>query len=296
MGINIVLDPIFIFGLAGVPRMGVFGAAVATVIARIIAAIWLLHLLYKGRLRLKPKLRDFKLKWESSKFILRIGLPSSAGMSAIALGFVIIQGILARLPDYELAIATYGVANRIVNILFVVVNGLASSVSIMLGQALGADMTKRATKIAQTGIFFMFYLLLASAAVIYVFRYPIIAFFVPNNPDIIQSGGVFLSIVLLGIPYFGIFRIINSLLNGSGHTMQSFILGVVRLWFIRIPLAAYFALSFGMNMGMVGVWFAMAISNMVSAGVGAIFYFKGDWKKKIIKKPKSEIPPKISPQ
>ena len=63
---------------------------------------------------------------------------------------------------------------------------------------------------------------------------------------------------------------------------------------MRIPLAAYLALPFGLNAGMVGVWLAMAISNMVSAGVGAIFYFKGDWKKKIIKRPKSEIPAKIS--
>ncbi|AGB04922.1 putative efflux protein, MATE family [Aciduliprofundum sp. MAR08-339] len=285
--INIILDPILIFGLLGFPRMGVFGAATATVIARMIAAAWLLYLLFKGRLRLKPKLRDFLPKWESVKFILRIGLPSSFSMSAMALGFVIIQSILAHLPNYDVAIATYGVANRIVNMMFVVVNGLASSVSIMLGQALGADLTSRAKKIAQTGIFFMFYLLLIASGIIYVFREPIIAFFVPNNPDIIKSAGVFLSIVLIGIPYFGIFRIVSSILTGSGHTFQSFVLSVSRLWGIRIPLAAYFALSIGVGMGMVGVWFAMAISNMVSAGIGAIFYFKGDWLKKIIKKPKS---------
>ncbi len=279
--INIILDPLLIFGLLGFPRMGVFGAATATVIARMIAAVWLLSLLFRGKLRLKPKLRDLVPKWESVRFILRIGLPSSASMSAMALGFVIIQGILAHLPNYELAIATYGVANRIVNMMFVVVNGLASSVSIMLGQALGADLIDRAKKIAQTGLFFMFYLLLIASAIIYLLREPIIAFFVPNNPDIIKSAGVFLSIVLIGIPYFGIFRIVSSILTGSGHTGQSFVLSVTRLWGIRIPLAAYMALFIGM--GMVGVWFAMVISNMVSAGVGAVFYLKGDWKKKIIK-------------
>lgn len=288
--INIILDPILIFGLIGFPRMGVFGAATATVIARIIAAGWFLYLLLRGRLRLKPKFRDFLPRWESVKFILRVGLPSSFSMSAMALGFVIIQSILTHLPDYNLAVATYGVANRIVNMMFVVVNGLASSVSIMLGQALGADLIDRAKKIARTGIFFMFYLLLIASSIIYIFREPIIAFFVPNNPDIIKSAGVFLSIVLIGIPYFGIFRIINSILTGSGHTGQSFIISVFRLWGIRIPLAAYFALPIGVGMGMVGVWFAMAISNMVSAGIGVIFYLKGDWQKKIIKKPKSKTP------
>jgi len=293
VGINMILDPLLIFGLVGLPRMGVFGAAAATVMARIVAAIWLIYLLLKGRLRLKPKIRDFKPMWKSIRFILKIGLPSSTSMSLMALGFVIIQSILAHLPDYKLAIATYGVANRIVNIMFVVVNGLASSVSIMLGQALGADLTERAKKIAEQGIFFMFYLLLGASIIIYIFREPLIAFFVPNNPEIIKSGGIFLSIVLIGIPYFGIFRIINSILNGSGHTVQSLILSVTRLWGIRIPLAAYLALPLGAGMDMVGIWFAMAISNMASAGIGAIFYFKGDWKHKIIKS-KSKIPDHFS--
>jgi len=93
----------------------------------------------KGKLRLKPKPKDFKPVWKSSKFILRVGLPTSVSMSVMALGFVIIQGILARLPDQVLAVASYGVGNRIVNLMFVIVNGLASSLTIMLGQALGAD-------------------------------------------------------------------------------------------------------------------------------------------------------------
>jgi len=301
--INIILDPLLIFGMGGLPKMGVLGAATATVIARIVAALWLLYLLLKGRLRLKPKLKDFKPKWNSVRFILRVGLPSSISQSAMAFGFVVIQTILAHLPNPELAIATYGVANRIVNMMFVVVNGLASSVTIMLGQALGADLIERAKKIAQTGIFFMFYLLLIASGIIYIFRRPIIAFFVPNNPDIIESAGIFLSIVLIGIPYFGIFRVITSILTGSGHTMQSMIVSITRLWLLRIPLAAY--LSFGvitipliqtvlhgLNFGAMGVWFAMAISNMVSAGIGGIFYFKGDWQHKIIKR-KRPISPEI---
>jgi len=285
--INMILDPVLIFGLIGFPAMGVFGAATATVIARVIAAIWLLSLLLHGRLRLKPKLKDFKPKWESVKFILRVGLPSSASMSAMAFGFVVIQSILAQLPDQVLAIASYGVGNRIVNMMFVIVNGLAASLTIMLGQALGADDVKRSVEIAQKGMFLMFYMLLAASGLIYVFRDPIVRFFIPNNPEVIAGAKTFLSIVLIGIPYFGLFRVESSLLTGSGHTFQGMILSISRLWLLRIPLAIYFALIIGMNA--IGVWFAMAISNMVSAGIGGIFYFKGDWKKKIIKKPKPRI-------
>ncbi len=238
-------------------------------------------------MRLKPKWKDFKPRWESVKFILRVGLPSSASMSAMAFGFVIIQSILAQLPDQVLAIASYGVGNRIVNMMFVIVNGLAASLTIMLGQALGADDIKRSVEIARKGMFLMFYMLLAASGLIYIFRDPIVRFFIPNNPEVIQGAKTFLSIVLIGIPYFGLFRVESSLLTGSGHTFQGMILSTARLWLLRIPLAIYFALIMGMDA--IGVWFAMAISNMVSAGIGGIFYFKGDWKKKIIKKPKPKI-------
>ncbi len=299
VAINAFLDPIMIFGLFGLPAMGVIGAAVATVIARIIAAIWLITLLLRGKLRLKPRARDFKPQWESMKFILRVGLPSSASMSAMAFGFVVIQSILARLPDQVLAIASYGVGNRIVNMMFVIVNGLASSLTIMLGQALGADKIKRASEIAVKGMLLMFYLLLASSMIIYYFRDPIVRFFIPNNPEVIEGAKTFLSIVLLGIPYFGLFRVESSLLSGSGHTFQGMVLSLARLWGLRIPLAAYMALGtiaipftpvviHGLGFGESGVWFAMAISNMVSAGIGGIFYLKGDWKKKIIRGPKTK--------
>ncbi len=279
--INMILDPLLIFGVGPFPEMGVYGAATATVLARIVAALWLMHLLLKGKLRLKPKLKDFRPRWKSTKFVLKVGIPTSISMSVMALGFVIIQGILAKLPDQVLAIASYGVGNRIVNLMFVIVNGLAASLTIMLGQALGADDQPRAVEIAQKGMLLMFYLLLITSGVVYIFREPIVRFFIPNNPDVIEGAKEFLSIVLIGIPYFGLFRVESSLLTGSGHTFQGMVLSVARLWALRIPLAIYMGLILGM--GAVGVWFAMAISNMVSAGIGGIFYLKGDWKKKIIK-------------
>ncbi len=286
--INIILDPFFIFGWLFFPQMGVVGAAVATVIARSIAAFWLLHLLFGGKLRLKPTKEDLKPRKEHIKFILKIGIPSSIGMSTSAFGFVVIQSILANLPNQVLAIASYGVGNRIVNMMFVIVNGLASSQGVMLGQALGAGDIKRAKNVAQTGIFLMFYLLVIASFIIYIFRDPIVRFFIPTNPNVILGADTFLSIVLLGIPYFGIFRSISSTLNGSGHTVQGMVVGIVRLWGLRIPLVIYMAYFLGF--GATGVWFGMAISNMISSGICGIFYFKGDWQHRIIKKFSMKIP------
>ena len=279
--INIILDPFFIFGWCFFPQWGVVGAAVATVIARSIAAIWLMRLLFGGKLRLKPTLSDLRPKRDNVRFIMKVGIPSSIGMSTAAFGFVVIQSILANLPNQVVAIASYGVGNRIVNIMFVIVNGLASAQGVMLGQALGANDVSRTKKIARTGIYLMFYLLLSASVIIFFFRDPIVRFFVPNSETVIRGADTFLSIVLWGIPFFGIFRSVTSTLNSSGHTVQGMIVSISRLWGIRIPLAIYFA--YVLNMGALGVWAAMATSNMISAGICAAFYFKGDWQHRIIK-------------
>ena len=289
--INIILDPFFIFGWWFFPAWGVVGAAVATVIARSIAAFWLMHLLFGGKLRLKPELSDLKPRRENVRFILKIGIPSSIGMSTAAFGFVVIQSILANLPNQVVAIASYGVGNRIVNIMFVIVNGLAAAQGVMLGQALGADDVDRTKKIARTGIYLMFYLLLTASTVIFFFRDPIVRFFVPNSETVIKGTDTFLSIVLWGIPFFGIFRSVTSTLNSSGHTVQGMLVSISRLWGIRIPLAIY--LAYGLSMGAIGVWAAMATSNIISAGICGIFYLRGDWQHRIIKT-RREIPHGLS--
>ncbi len=279
--VNVILDPFLIFGWLIFPQLGVIGAAIATVIARSIAAIWFMYLLFNGKLRLKPTIDDLKPRRDCVRLILKIGVPSSIGMSTSAFGFVIIQSILANLPNQVIAIASYGVGNRIVNMMFVIVNGLSLAQGVMLGQALGANDIDRTRRIARTGIYLMFYLLLTASLIIFIFRDPIIRFFIPTNENVINGASRFLSIVLFGIPFFGIFRSVNATLNSSGHTMQGMIVSITRLWGIRIPLAIY--LAFTLQMGAVGVWTAMAASNMISAGICALFYLRGDWQRRIIK-------------
>lgn len=279
--VNILLDPIFIFGYGPVPAMGVFGAAVATILARIVSSAFFIYLLMSGHLRLTPKLRDFLPGREAVKLILKIGIPSAVGMSAAALGFVVIQGVLAQLPRPELAIAAYGLGERVIDIMFILVGGLTSSTAVMLGQSLGAGDKERGSRIGFTSLNIMFYTMISLSTILYLVRTPILRFFMPHNPDVLSAASDFMSIVLIGISYFGIFRVVMSLLRGSGHTTEGMILSSSRLWLLRIPMVVVFALYLGM--GAIGVWTAMALSNMISAGIAILFYLKGDWKVKVVK-------------
>ena len=285
VAVNILLDPIFIFGYGPVTAMGVFGAAVATIFARVASSAVFIYLLMSGKLRLKPKIRDFLPEKEAVKTILKIGIPSAIGMSAAALGFVVIQGILVRLPDPNLAIAAYGLGERVINIMFVLVNGLTSSIAVMLGQSLGAGDKERGSKVGFIGVNLMFYMMITMSTIIYLVRMPILTFFMPHNPDVVAAASDFMTIVLIGISYFGLFRAIMSLLSGSGHTTQGMILSSSRLWLLRIPMTIFFAFTLGM--GAIGVWIGMALSNMISAGIAVAFYIKGDWKVKVIRTEKT---------
>jgi Na+-driven multidrug efflux pump len=111
----------------------------------------------------------------------------------------------------------------------------------------------------------------------------------PHNPEVVAAASDFMSIVLVGISYFGLFRAIMSLLRGSGHTTQGMIMSSSRLWLLRIPMTIFFAFSLGM--GAIGVWTGMALSNMISAGIALAFYLKGDWKVKVVRTEK--VPPLV---
>jgi Na+-driven multidrug efflux pump len=98
-------------------------------------------------------------------------------------------------------------------------------------------------------------------------RFPLISLFMPGNPLVIREGARFLEIFAIGMPFLGAFFVAESVYRGSGHNVPPMILGIVRLWILRIPLA--YGLAFVLDLGSDGIWLGMSISNVV-AGLAAI--------------------------
>ncbi len=278
--INVVLDPILIFGLWGFPRMTVTGAALATVFSQGVACAIALYLLFSGKVGIKVTLPDLKpVKWRILQ-ILRIGVPASIGNSGTAFGFVVLMFIIARLPDQSVVLAAYGVANKVTDLMFVVIEGLGVGVATMLGQSLGADNIKRAGEVAKKGMLVMFLVLLAAAAFMYSVRELVIQVFI-DNADVIAEGANFIRLFVFGMAFFGVFKAIIASFVGSGHNVPTMVLEVVRLWVLRIPLVYVFGFVIGWNA--TGVWFALALSNALSAACALALFETGIWKKKVTK-------------
>ncbi len=284
---NLFLDPILIFGIGPIPKMGIQGAAIATVATRAIGALTGLYLLFRGDLGIRLKLHHMIPDLKKIKKILIIGFPAALGREGSAFGFILLWYFINRLPNQSVAAAAYGAGNRILNITFLVMGGLAMAMSTMVGQSLGAKMDDRAQSVARKGMVLMFALMSIIAVLLFFLRNFLISFMIPEAPDVIKEGANFLMIFALAMPFFGIFRGITGILEGSGHTVQQMFLSLSRLWALRIPLVYIFAFVVGWYSS--GVWLGMALSNVIGAGFAIFVYSLGRWRESVIDKEPSEL-------
>ena len=278
--INLILDPILIFGLFGFPRMAVTGAALATVFSRSISTLIALYILFSGKAGVKITLPSLKpVKWRVLQ-IFKIGIPASIGQSGTAFGFVVMMAVIAKLPNQGAVLAGYGVANRLTNLMFIAIEGLGVGVSTILGQSLGASNLKRAEDVVRKGMLVMFLILMGAAFFLFSVRMGAIQVFI-NNPDVVMEGSNFIRVFVFGMPFFGVFRAVNASFMGSGHNVPTMITELVRLWGLRVPLAYVFGFTLAWNS--TGVWFGMALSNVLGAVFALALFRTGIWKKKVIK-------------
>ncbi|MFP3872735.1 MAG: MATE family efflux transporter [Candidatus Aenigmatarchaeota archaeon] len=280
--LNIILDPVLIFGLGPFPRMGITGAAVATVSARGVGTAIAVYLLWAGKVDIKLKLWHLKPDLTKLKKFISVGLPATLARMEESVGFVLMTGLLAMLPMQAKVLAAYGIGSRVINITFIFLNGLMMAISTMVGQALGADLKGRAEKTTTRATLVMIFFMSLVSLTFIIFRYQIMRFFIVDEPLVIEIGARFLVILAIGGPFFAIYEGVSGALNGSGHTGQHFGLSLLRLWGLRIPLILLLAFAFALDS--TGAWLAIGFSN-VGAGTAAYWlYKKGWWKEKIIDK------------
>ncbi|NJE84890.1 MATE family efflux transporter [Thermococcus sp. CX2] len=276
--LNIVLDPFLIFGWLGFPALGVVGAAVATMVSNSIGSLIGGYLLFKGRVGIHLTLESLKPHWDFYKRIFRVGIPSSVGFSTDALGFVVLTRIIYGYGT--VAFATYSIANRLINFMFAFANGISQAMGTMVGQNVGAEKYERAKKIAEKAMLINFIILSAGTAIVIVFRPQIFGFFI-KDPEVLAESVKFVKYFAVSLPFFGILSAVSNVFQSAGHTKKAMVLGMIRLWILRIPLA--YGLGQFLN-DTIGVWLGMGLSNILSALFALAWFLRGSWMRKIIEK------------
>ncbi|BAD85478.1 sodium-driven multidrug efflux pump protein [Thermococcus kodakarensis KOD1] len=289
--LNLVLDPFFIFGWGPFPQLGVVGAAVATMLSNSLGSLIGGYLLFTGKVGIHLTPETLKPDFHFYSRIFRVGLPSSIGSSTTALGFVILTRVIFTvgrlygeahgLPHYEdVAFATYSITNRLTNFMFAFSDGISMAMGTMVGQSIGAGLYERAKKIAEKTMLINFAILSAGTILFAAFRVPIFRFFI-NDPAIIAESRKVVLYFSASLPFFGIFSAVNNTFNSAGHTKKSMVIGMIRLWGIRLPL------SYGLGVLMrdtAGMWLGMGLSNVLGAVIALAWFLRGSWMRAIIEK------------
>jgi putative MATE family efflux protein len=270
--LNIILDPIFIFGLGIIPAMGVKGAAIATVIARILASVTAFYILFKGRWGLRLTLANMRPERKAVRLFLRIGIPSSLGQALTALGFTVLQGVVNTFG--AAAIAAFGVGNHIISLFNMPAMGISRATTTLVGQHLGARNVADAGRSVWISVLCIQLFLIPAALLSFFFGNHLVRFFV-QDPQTILYGADLFRIVSPSVVLFGFVHAFIGAFQGAGDTKPAMFLNIARLWLIRLPLAYILAISF--SWGPPGIWWAMFFSNLLIAAAGFYWFRRGSW-------------------
>ncbi len=270
--INIILDPILIFGLGPIPPMSVAGAEIATIISRSISAAIAVYILLSGRMGIKLKLKHMVLKKESVLLLVKIGLPSSFGQAISTLGFTVMQGAVNAFGTA--VIAAFGIGNRIIGLFNMPAMGFSQATATLVGQSLGAKDTAKAKLVVRQSLLTILVFITISMTLTFFFGASFTRFFV-NDPEVIAHGVAQFRIVSVSVIFFALFNVLNGAFQGGGDTVPIMFNNIFRLWGLRVPLL--YLLAFTLAWGPVGIWWAMFISNMGVTAIAFILYKTDRW-------------------
>lgn len=274
--LNFILDPLFIFGWGPIAAHGVIGAALATLGTQSLAAIIGLSILMQGKYGIHLSLKDFIPDPAFIKRAFFLGFPSSIEQSARALGMTVMTFLIASFGT--LTVAAYGVGSNVIQMAMIPAMGISMAVSILVGQNMGAGNIKRAAQIARLGATLSFGLLTGLGIIVFVAAPHIVAFFIPDDPAVIEAGSTFLRIISLFWGFLGIQFSLTGVFRASGNMVISMILALVSQWVLQFPLA--YILSKHTSLGVDGLWWAFPVSNVLITFITIAIFSRGDWQKK----------------
>jgi putative MATE family efflux protein len=185
IGLNVVLDPILIFGWGPFPAMEVAGAAYATVFARLVAAAVSAWILIKGRRGIRLQLRNMKPDREAIRRLTDIGLPSAIGQAVPAFGFTVLQSIVNSLGTS--VVAAFGIGNRIVSLFNMPAIGFSQATTSVVGQRLGAGRKDQAVTAVKQSVLTVFVFIATGMTLAFFFGASFVRFFV-DDPNVIACG------------------------------------------------------------------------------------------------------------
>lgn len=273
--INLILDPLLIFGLGFFPRLEVQGAAIATVIAKCASFLFGFIILIRGRSGIKLNIfKKWYLKTKVVKTILSVGIPVGISYGLMAFSNMAVFRIVSSFSEY--ALAALGIGIRILQLASLPVVSIGIATTTLAGQSLGARDIKKTMQIGNISMLFSTAITIFFS-IIFVTNAKFLVSIFTQNPQVINYGLQFMQIVSLYLVFIGITMSLTGVFRGAGDTLPPMFAGLFKLALL-IALAILFSQNLGM--GITGVWWAIFISYSIETIIITIWYASGKWHKK----------------
>ena len=272
-GLNIILDPIFIFGFGPVPKFGVQGAAIATTIGRGTAVLFQLGILFYGYGKIKIAFRDIGIRLAVMLNLIKVSL---GGIGQFLIGtssWVFLMRIMSEFGSEVLA--GYTIAIRVMMFTLMPSWGMSNAAATLVGQNLGAQQPDRAEKSVWItgkynaifmGLVSLFYLLFAKTIIMWF----------SSDVEVVHYGALCLRIIAAGYIFYAYGMVVIQSFNGAGDTKTPTYINFFCFWLFQLPLAYLTAVT--LELGPTGVFMAITLAEVLIAVVGIFWFRKGTWK------------------
>ncbi len=268
---TIGLDPVLMFGWLGAPRLGLTGAAWATLIAQMGALVAMSWVMPKRNPLVTPNLLKPEFHWPTFRMLIRVGVPAMGQQVLFAAGLVVVVGLVNH---FGVGVAAaYGAVSRLENITIMPAMTIGMAVSTLAGQNIGAGRFDRVRQVFLWGCILS--LAVTGLAVGLVLLLPglMLRLFL-NDPAVVGYGVDYLRIVGWGYLALAVMFVANGIHNGAGHTLVVTIMSFVSLWMVRLPLSYW--LSHRLDSPN-GLWWGITASMSTGALLAVSYYLSGRW-------------------
>ena len=271
--LNMLLDPLLIFGLGPFPKLGIAGAAWASALSFAATFAVGLYVFFIGRAPVRLRWRgEVPVRLKTMGRMMRIGLPGGVNTVSFTLARAVITPLVAVFGTS--VVASYGVGMRVMHLGILVIFGLSMGVSPLIGNLLGAGLKDRLWRTAHQSLLLTLAVMTAMALVIFGLAPRIVlAFF--QSADLLAIGVELLRIWSISLPFIGVWIISESIFHGAGDNVPPMLVSILASWLVQIPLILVFTKILGFDQ--TSVWWAWVIHSLFGASVILFWLHRGQW-------------------
>ena len=275
--INLALDPCFIFGLGPFPKLGVTGAAVATLTGRTCGVAYQFWLLTRPENRVVVRARDIRIVPKVIGSLIRVSTTGVMQFAIAHTSWIILVRFISSFGSA--AVAGYTIAIRTFFFCVLPAWGLSGAAATMVGQNLGAHKPDRAVRAVYLTAFYNAIYMALIAAIFIGFPNAIVSIFT-SDPSVAYTAVSCLRIVGYGNVCYAFGMVLVQAFNGAGDTVTPTLINLIGFWMCEVPLA--YLLAFRLHFAVRGVFAAIPLAELLITVMGALMFLRGSWKKRTI--------------